>query len=150
MIVLDVSSFADTFIPYPVRHRATDRWERTMNKLIWTAAVLAIAAPVAAQDMRAVCNIAGSIGYEAAAMRQSGMSQRGAANVLASRIGAAASNGPGSQADRQYLASLIGGASTHILRVVYSVPVYRTAADREFATVAAGQFFFEACMNGDL
>ena len=108
-----------------------------------------LAGPAAATD-HTVCSIMGSIGYDAAEMRQAGISQRTAANMIAVRIGHAASDGAGSIHERQYLASMVGAAATHILRLTYSLPIYATAMERDLAPVAAGRAVYEMCMEGKL
>ena len=89
-------------------------------------------------------------GYDAAEMRQAGISQQTAANMIAVRIGHAASDGAGSIHERQYLASMVGAAATHILRLTYSLPIYATAMERDLAPVAAGRAVYELCMEGKL
>ena len=115
-------------------------------------AALALASPAAATPAtdHTVCSIMGSIGYDAAEMRQAGISQQTAANMIAVRIGHAASDGAGSIHERQYLASMVGSAATHVLRLTYSLPIYATAMERDLAPVAAGRAVYEMCMEGKL
>ena len=118
-----------------------------MKAALALTAALAVASPAAASD---VCYIMGQIAYEAGTMRQAGLTQRSAANVLGAKIGAALSDAPGSIADRQYLASLVGSAATPILRVAYSMPVYGSGFERELAAQAVAEVIYGNCVRGDL
>lgn len=120
-----------------------------MKPTLAFAAALAFATPASAQDA-AVCNILGEIAYEAGSLRQSGISQRAAAGMLAAKIGGALSDAPGSIHQRQYLASLVGSAATPILQVAYSLPVQRTGFEREIAAQAVAEIIYGRCLNGQV
>ena len=120
-----------------------------MKPTLAFAALALLAAPAAAQDAT-VRNILGQIAYEAGSLRQSGISQRAAAGMLASKIGGALSDAPGSVHERQYFASLVGSAATPILQVAYSLPVMATGFEREIAAQAVAEVIYGRCLNGEV
>ena len=120
-----------------------------MKPIYAFAALALLATPAAAQDAT-VCNILGEIAYEAGSLRQSGISQRAAAGMLAAKIGGALSDAPGSIHQRQYLASLVGSAATPILQVAYSLPVMATGFEREIAAQAVAEVIYGRCLNGEV
>lgn len=117
-----------------------------LTALVFAAA---LSLPLAAQA-DPVCEVLGEIAAGAGAMRQSGMDQRTAAQMLGGVIAAAAGQMPGTHAERQRLATLIGKRATPILAVVYSLPVERTEIGRDSAIWAGRQVIYRQCLAGNV
>ena len=109
----------------------------------------ALALPPAAQA-NPVCEVLGEIAAGASALRQGGVDQRTAAQLLGGVIANAAAGLPGTHAERQRLATLIGQRATPILTVVYSVPVERTEIGRDAAVWAGRQVIYRQCLAGNV
>lgn len=118
-------------------------------KTAFIIAAAALSLPLAAQA-NPVCEILGEIAAGAGAMRQSGMDQHTAARLLGSVIASAVGQMPGTHAERQYLATLIGQRATPILAVVYSLPVERTEMGRDAAVWAGRQVIYRQCLAGNV
>lgn len=110
---------------------------------------LALAAPVAAQEPydRTWCEILAHIGFDAAEMRQDGLSQQQVAANLADLISEAAGATPGPLQARRDAAALLGAASTQILRFVYTVPM---GPEEQPFPFQVGAFIYGLCASGEI